>query len=198
MSPFCRIVLGILALSLGLLAQNTFPHWANANEYHLGSRALMEPDAAQQLVLLREWEAQYPNTEMERERRMAFAISFQKAGNFNEAFARASELLKLDGNDPRSLMLVISLGPKLTAPSASQINLVKASALKLRSVKLTPPDQVGSDAAPPPSPADPDSQQVLEFIRERRRGHTAINANADGVKNRLIEAALTWAKELER
>src|SRR5258708_1562232 len=135
MGRLSKVALAGLIIPLGVIAQSLSRNWAGAAEYNLATEAFREQDPNRQIVLLRQWESQYPLTEFERERIFAFALAFHRLGQFNESFTRATEILKLDANDPGALLLVVTLGPSLPSPSASQITMVVDSASKLQSVK---------------------------------------------------------------
>src|SRR3954465_4815846 len=99
MVSLCRIVLTVIVSSLGVTAQSSSRKWAGASEYNLAAEAFQERDANQQILLLHRWETQYPHSEFERERNVSFALAHRRMGQFNESFARATALLKLDAND---------------------------------------------------------------------------------------------------
>jgi tetratricopeptide (TPR) repeat protein len=187
-----------LTISLALGAQSGERRWADAAEYDLATQAFGERDPQQQIALLQDWESRYPKTEFERERLVSFALAFERLGKVDEAFTRATELLKLNPNYPQALLLVATIGPALPFPTDSQVAMVSASAIRLQSVKLTPSPLVSTALSSGPtsgstSVADPENEEVLNFLRERRRNRAA-RTDPEVVKRRVVEAALRWTK----
>src|SRR5689334_5286422 len=96
----------VLTLAAVVSAQAPVKHWSSSKEYDLGSQAMAEPNPQERIRLLRDWIAQYPQTEFQRERLLAFASACQQSGNPSEALKYAAQVLELNGNDPAVLLFI--------------------------------------------------------------------------------------------
>jgi hypothetical protein len=124
----CQVAVLSLALSITVFGQK---NWADKAEYDLYSSILSKTDPAQQIALIYEWQARYPQTEFARERLQQLAYANKMAGKPEEAFAVALQLLNLDGRDPDTLMIIVKLGPSLPNPTQEYIATITDAANKL-------------------------------------------------------------------
>jgi hypothetical protein len=196
-----RWLLALLALALAAPA-SAQKNWANAAEYELCERATHEKDPALQIGILLEWETAYPNSEFQAER-LAFLINaYKNAGQTVHAFARATQLFKLDPATASGT--IAALAPSIDAPTPEQIKITEdaANILLARAAELargaTTAPQAGADTAPQP-PSDPETQRVIAFLRqwrqESRRGkHIPTAAEVESEITAVAEKALSWVK----
>ena len=190
-----------LLLSAAFAAQSPNRNWTDAAEYDLARAAFEETKPNEQIALLREWESRYPKTQFERDRLLAFALAYSLAGRVGESLARAENLLKLNPNDVAPLLLIVKIGPSLTAPTASQLALITNSAIKLQSITLSPPGQLFAEAdaiAAPTTPTDPETAKVLAFIRDQREGRVSVRTDPNIFKNEVVRSALDWAEKMKQ
>lgn len=180
----CATIAAIYLEGLLAIGAQTAPRqWANAQEYDLPSRALPEPDASRQIVLLRDWAARFPRSQFEQLRLVSFALAFQRTGEPNE-------------DDPGVLLLVSALGPALPDPSASEKAVVSAAARKLLSIPMNAPPTAAEQTQPPSTSPAPETQRVIAFVRQLRasRNRTAAK-HQELLERHVAEAALRWAGE---
>ena len=81
-----RLFVLALALAVSGFAQK---QWANKAEYDLYDRISMETEVIQQIVLLREWESRYPDTDFKQERNLLLVAGYKKLGKSHDAFTLA-------------------------------------------------------------------------------------------------------------
>jgi hypothetical protein len=134
---------------------------------------------------------------------VAFALAYLLAGKMEESFARATDLLKLDPNDVAPLLLIVRIGPGLTAPTGTQVLQITNAAIKLGSITLSPPSRTPSPAvaegiSASTPPVDPETTKVLEFIGEQRKGRAFVPADPNILKRELVRSALEWAQNTKR
>ncbi len=195
-----KVSLLTLGVALAVGAQSQLKQFAGADEFNLATQIFAEENPDRQIALLEEWIARYPKTDFERERLISFALAFQRLGKLSKSLTRVREALKLDPNDPRTLLFIAALGPTLPAASDNQIATVTACATKLVSARLvlTPPVAATSaePTAGPASLADPETQRVLAFIRQLKA--STVRMDPEVVRRQVAEAGLEWAKNLKR
>ena len=216
MTTPCRVAVLALAFLLPCFAQK---NWTDRAEYDLFTRINKEADAAQQIALLYKWEAEYPQTEFERERLLYLLSAYKKIGRTAEAFTTAVRLRDLSKYDAAGLHWIVTIGPTLPQPSQEDIEIITAAANKLLLPRpvvtvtgTTDPQEPGRviPAAAPPLPvklppaSDPvkeaESQKVDSLIQDMRRNYRAQPPPPDPVvvQRTAAEAALAWIKSLKR
>jgi hypothetical protein len=215
----CQVAVLSLALSITVFGQK---NWADKAEYDLYSSILSKTDPAQQIALIYEWQARYPQTEFARERLQQLAYANKMAGKPEEAFAVALQLLNLDGRDPDTLMIIVKLGPSLPNPTQEYIATITDAANKLLMPRpevtvlgvVVNPDETPKRVVPasvqtglPPTlPAatnlspEAESQRVDDLIKDMRRNAGRAPAPPDPViaQRAAAQAALDWVKSLNR
>ncbi len=123
-------VLGIILAFPGT-GQTSPKNWKNRAEYDLYARIASESSASEKLKLLLEWRRLYPASDFSRERQSLFLRTYDAAGQGDEAFAAASELLQTDPSDLTAMLLLCSWAPRLKAPPEAAVGLVKKVATEL-------------------------------------------------------------------
>jgi hypothetical protein len=187
----------VLALAAPASAQR---RWAGAAEYELYQRAYNEVEPTRQIGVLLEWEADFPSSEFQRERMAMLILAYKNAGRPVDAFARATQLFKLDSTDINGSYMVATLAPSLKAPSPGQIRITEEAANNL----LSRAPEIGRAATAVTQPAmettsqevsDPERERVVSLIRQWRRGkRIRTAADVEGEIRRVAERALAWAK----
>ena len=207
-----------LAFSLSIFSQRS---WTDKAEYDLHRSIVSNSDPVQRIALISEWQARYPQTEFKRERLLLLAHANKLAGNTQESFAAAVQLLTLDSRDADALMLVVTVGPSLLNPSPDDISIISDSANKLlmprpvvRAVGfIVNPDQTPKqvvpvvEPGPPPTPPadtnlspEAESQRVDFLIKDMRRNYRPAPIPPDPTiaQRAAAEAALEWLKTQTR
>ena len=108
--------------------QTTAKNWKDRAEYDLAARIAKESNASEKLKLLLEWRTLYPTSDFTRERQSLFLQTYDSAGQGDEAFATASELLQSDPSNLMAKYLLCSWAPRLKAPPEGAARLVKKTA----------------------------------------------------------------------
>ena len=90
-----------------------------------------EKDPALQIEVLREWETSFPNSEYQPERLALFINAYKTTGRPVDAFARATQLLKLEPESLTGLGMIAALAPSLETPSPDQIKITEDAANRL-------------------------------------------------------------------
>ncbi len=190
------------------LAIATFPlsaqrRMANRREYDLFRQASSDADALKRLAALREWEASYPSSDFRRERMLLFAKAYQESGQAADSFRAVVQILQLDPGDITALVLIARIGPTLETPSQDQVTAVEDAALyilkqapELARAATTPPvpKQPVADATGPPA-SDPETERLLQMIREWRRNRPIRTAaDVESEFRAIAEPALAWAR----
>jgi hypothetical protein len=198
-----KSLLVLLAVALAEPA-STQKRWANAAEYELYRRAREEVEPTRQIQVLLEWEAVHPGSEFQRERIAMLIIAYKSAGRPADAFARATLLFKLDSKDIGGSYMVAALAPSLQAPSPDQIRITEEAANHF----LSQAAEVGRVATAAVQPAadtgpqqgsDPETERVVELIREVRRGkRIRTAADVESELRGVAERALAWANSLRK
>jgi hypothetical protein len=197
----CLLALLALALAAPVSARK---NWANAAEYDLHDRATHERDPALQIEILLEWETANPNSEYQAERLALLINAYKNAGRPAGAFARATQLFKLDPGSITAAGALADLALSLEAPSSEQIKTTEEAAILLlsRAAELgraaTTVLQPPADAAQP-KPNDAESERVIAFLRqwrqESRRGqHSRTAAEVEREITAVAQKALAWVK----
>lgn len=125
----------LLALVLGfaaMLAQAQVAlqkNWKDDVEKQLASRAVGEPDATKRLALLSQWKQQYPQTDYDEERLLAFFVSHVSLGQVAAVEQEAQELLSR--NPSTGPLYLALLTPAMKEPSPAILNLVASSGATL-------------------------------------------------------------------
>jgi hypothetical protein len=216
MTTPCRAAVLALAFLLPCIAQK---NWTDRAEYDLFTSINEEADAAQQIALLYEWEAEYPDTEFQRERLLLLLSAYRKIGRTAEAFTTAVQLRDLSKYDSAGLHWIVTIGPTLPQPSQEDIETIAAAANKLLLPRpvvtvtgITDPLEPGRvipvaasptpvKPSPPPDPAqEAESQKVDSLIQDMRRKYRAQPPPPDPVvvQRAAAEAALAWIRSLKR
>jgi hypothetical protein len=196
-------LLTFLALALAALV-SAQRNWANAAEYDLHDRATHEKDPAVQIEVLLEWESANPNSEFKAERLALLINAYKNAGRPADAFARATQLFKLDPGSTTASGAIAALALSLVAPSPEQIKITEEAAnlLLARAAELgraaTTVAQPLVDTAPQKA-NDPESERVIAFLRqwrqESQRGkHIRTAAEIESEITAVAEKALAWVK----
>jgi hypothetical protein len=191
-----------LALAAPASAQK---NWANAAEYELFERASHEKDPALQIEVLLEWETAFPSSEFQSER-LAFLINAYKNANLPvDAFARATQLFKLDPGSVTASGMIAALAPSLEAPSREQVKITEAAAnvLLAQAAELGRAATAVAHATADTSPQmanDPQTQRVIDFLRQwrqesRRNKRMRTAAEVESEIRAVAEKALAWAKD---
>ena len=166
MTTPCRVAVLALSFLLPCLAQK---NWADKAEYDLYTSISNEADEAQRIALLYEWEAEYPDTEFERERLLLLLSAYRKTGRTVEAFTKAVQLRDRYKYDAAGLHWIVTIGPTLPQPSQEDIEIITAAANKLLLPRpvvtvtgITDPLELGrvipAAAPPPPGKLPPPTQ----------------------------------------
>ncbi len=176
---------------------------ADQQEYDLVRRAGQERDAATQLRLLREWEAAYPTSELQRSRIQMFVDAYERLGQLTDAFAQAVQLFKLDAKDIMASAYVSAIGPRLPAPSRDQIDATREAAanLLLRVPELGRAQRARAqmeDGARPQRVSDPDLRRLSEFITELRRERSNSGPDEATALKAVAERALAWVQNVSK
>ena len=198
----CLLALLAFALAAPASAQK---RWANAAEYELFERASNERDPALQIDLLLEWETANPNSEFQPERLAFFINAYKNAGRPVDAFARATQLFKLDPANITASGMIAALAPSLEAPSPDQIKITEEAASHL----LAQAAELGRAAtavpaaveAAPPQASDPQNERVIAFLRQwrqesRRNKRIRTAAEVESEIRAVAEKALAWVREV--
>jgi hypothetical protein len=194
-----RLFVLVLALAVSGFAQK---QWANKEEYDLYDRISMETEVIQQIVLLREWESRYPDTDFKQERNLLLVAGYRKLGKSHDAFTLATQLLDIDPFDAAALYLMVTVAPTLENPSAEQITATENAAKKLliprpRAKDVPAPAETQATTGPASGRApDPEARLVDELIREMRKG--ARVADPEKELRDIAEAALEWVRRVRR
>jgi hypothetical protein len=198
------LMLLLFVLSATASAQR---RWANAAGYDLFQQAIREADPARKIEVLLEWEAAYPNSEYHMDGTAILMNAYKSAGRPAEAFARATQLFKLDSRDIGASSMIAALAPSLQAPSHAQITVTEEAANNLlsRAAEVgrtsTAPRQAATDTIPQ-EPADPETERVGALLREwrqdwRRTKHNPTAAEVESEIRKVAEKALAWAKSAQ-
>ena len=129
--------IGLVAVVLCIIlafpsAGQTSPRtWKDRSEYDLANRITSESNPDEQLKLLLEWRRLYPASDFTRERQLLFLRTYDAAGQGDEAFAAASDLLQTDPSDLTAMLLLCAWAPRLKAPPEGAAALVKKTATDL-------------------------------------------------------------------
>src|SRR5258706_4863485 len=121
----CLVISLALILAAPALAQK---RWANAAEYELFERAGHEKDPAVQIEVLLEWETAFPSSEFQTERLSFLINAYKNADRPVDAFARATQLFKLNPGSVNASGMIAALAPSLEEPSRDQIKLTEEAA----------------------------------------------------------------------
>jgi hypothetical protein len=198
----CLLTVLAWALAAPASAQK---RWANAAEYELFQRASNERDPALQIEILLEWETANPNSEFQPERLASFVNAYKNAGRPVDAFARATQLFKLDPASVTAAGMIASLAPVLDAPSPEQIKITEEAANHL----LAQAAALGRAATAVPQAAaetaqasDPETERVIAFLRQwrqesRRNKHIRTAEEVENEIRTVAEKALAWVKEVK-
>ncbi len=103
-------------LALPGSCQTAANNWKDSTEFDLYDRIFRESNANEKLKLLLEWRRLYPASDYARERQALFLRTYDSAGQGDEAFAAASELLQSDPPDVTAMLLLCYWAPRLKAP----------------------------------------------------------------------------------
>ena len=127
------LVAAVLCIILAVpgSCQTAAKSWKDRAEFDLYGRVASESNASEKLKLLLEWRRLYPASDFTRERQSLFLRTYDSAGQGDEAFAAASELLQSDPSDVTAMLLLCYWAPRLKAPSEGAAGLVKRVATEL-------------------------------------------------------------------
>jgi len=196
-----QLMLLLFALTATVSAQR---RWANAAEYELFQQAIREADPARKIEVLLEWEAAYPSSEYHKDGIVILMNAYKNAGQSAEAFARATQLFKLDSRDISATSMIAALAPSIQAPSPAQIKVTEEAANNLHSQAAevgrtaTAPRQVATDTTSQ-EPSNAEAERVSALLREWRRDrsrskHSPAAAEVESEVRKVAEKALAWAK----
>lgn len=196
-------LLALLALAI-IAPVSAQKNWANAAEYELFERAGNERVPALQIKILLEWETANPNSDFQTDRLAFFVNAYQNAGRPVDAFARATQLFKLDPASITAAGMLATLAPAIDAPSPEQIeitekaaNYLLAEAAEIGRAATAVPQAAGDTA--PPHASDPQIERVLAVLRQwrqesRRNQRIRTAAEVESEIRAVAEKALAWAK----
>jgi len=111
--------------------QTPAKNWKDSAEYDLYRRIASESSVGEKLKLLLEWRRMYPASDYTLERQSLFLRTYDSAGQGDEAFAAASELLQRDPSDVTAMLLLCYWAPRLKAPPEGAAGLVKKTATEV-------------------------------------------------------------------
>jgi hypothetical protein len=137
--------------------------------------------------------------------RLAFFINaYKNAGRPADAFARATQLFKLDSASITASGMIAALAPILDAPSPEQISITEEAANHLlgQAAELgraaTAVTQTPADTA---QASDPEIERVVAFLRQwrlesRSNKHIRTAVEVEGEIRAVAEKALACVKEV--
>jgi hypothetical protein len=108
--------------------QTPAKNWKDRAEYDLYRRIASESSVGEKMKLLLEWRRMYPASDFTLVRQSLFLRAYDSAGQGDEAFAAASELLQRDPSDVTAMLLLCYWAPRLKAPPEGAAGLVKKAA----------------------------------------------------------------------
>ncbi|MBN9662015.1 MAG: hypothetical protein J0H49_27710 [Acidobacteria bacterium] len=175
--------------------------WINAREYELGRRASEQARPEDQIQALTNWEAAFPESDFDRERSMLFVEAYRRAGRWNDAFMRAAKRFMLPSSEVAESMMVVDLAMQLSNPTENQIAIIRKAARNLldqaagvgRSFAAAVPAEEGG---PTQGKVDPETQRLLNLIREWRKGkHIRTAAEVEAEIRQRAEKVMEWASQ---
>jgi hypothetical protein len=112
-------IVSIVALALGLAAQEQKKNWKDRAEFDLFESIQKDANAATRLPNLDKWKSAYPQSEYADVRLKAYLITYQQLMKHREAFDTSLEILKADPNDQASLQEILGYIRALTPQQAN-------------------------------------------------------------------------------
>jgi hypothetical protein len=200
MRTLSRVAVLAFAVSHFAVAEK---NWADKTEYDLFNQIGSETDPQRQIVLLYEWEARYPQSDLQRERLLLLASANKKIGKAQESFIAALQLLNRYPDDLDAYHLIVTVGPTLPQPSREDIETITSAANKILLPRPVPvaarSPQTPAALEPPATGLSPEaeSQRVDAFIRDMRRA-SASPFDPSIARRTAAQAALEWIKTRKR
>jgi len=119
------------AIAVPIWCQAPAKSWKDRAEFDLCDRITREPDPGEKLKLLLDWRRLYPATDFARERQSMFLRAYDEAGQGDQAFEAARELLETDSSNLMAMLVLCRWAPTLKKPPEGAAGLVKKAAAEL-------------------------------------------------------------------
>lgn len=134
-----RLAAAGLALALFMALEGAWPAaaattgWTDRKEYDLVLKIRIESSPEKQLELLRQWEQQYPKSEMRQARRELFLAAYQAQGDTAHMFESAKEMFADRPDDLVGVYWCALLTPQIKDPKPEALSLGRMAANQLLS-----------------------------------------------------------------
>ena len=181
-----RALLACLLLVVSGYGQAT-KIWKDRAEYDLYDRIARESTGGEKLKLLSEWKRLYPNSDFQRQRLTLFVSAHDAAGQPEETFAAAKELLESDPANLTALRALCKWAPQLKDPPAGTAGFVRKSAEALL-------------ARLPEEPTRRNLNSLLDGMETGKPARTERVSDPDRKEQRaeleqIARKALAWAQQ---